>query len=252
MIVESLKIIQFNIFKPYLSLVHAFSTRIGGYSNHPYQSLNLGLTCGDDPQIVQKNREIYFNSLDISQDRLVFPVQIHSSNIQIVDSPGIVNNCDALITQTPKVFLTIQTADCFPIFIFDPMTQTVAIVHSGWKGTAQNIAGKTIRAMKTGLKINPNNLLAAIGPGVQLNNFQVDEPVYNQFDPKYFVPDGPGHHKMDLQLAIYDQLIAAGLNEYKIERHIDCTYEKEELYFSYRRDGQYSGRMMGVIGIRTE
>jgi len=233
-------------------VIHAFSTRPGGFSKVPYQGLNLGLTCGDDPQLVQKNRNLYFNYLAIPQDRLVFPVQIHSDNIQIVDSPGVIEYCDALITQTPNLYLTIQTADCFPIFVFDPVTQTAAIIHSGWKGAAQNIAGKTIRKMKTGLNVDPNNLLAAIGPGIQMKNFQVDASVYNQFDSKYFKPDGPGHYKMDLQLAIFDQLISAGLNTQQIERNTDCTYEKSDLYYSYRRDGHYSGRMMGIIGIRSE
>lgn len=249
---DSIKVIQFNILKSYLSLVHAFSTRIGGFSNSPYQSMNLGLTCGDDPRIVQKNRDKYFNYLDVPQDQLVFPVQIHSDNIQIVETPGIVNNCDALITQTTDLFLTIQTADCFPLFVFDPQTRTIAIIHSGWKGTAVNIAGKTIQKMKTEFGIDPSNIFVAIGPGVQTQNFQVDEPVYKQFESKYFISDGPGHYKMDLQQVIFDQLIETGLSEQKIERYTECTYEKHELYYSYRRDGQNSGRMMGIIGIRSK
>lgn len=249
---NALNVIQFGIFKRYTSLIHAFSNRQGGYSIAPYQTLNLGFTCGDDPQVVKKNREIYFNFLSIPQDRLVFPVQIHSDNIQIVDVPGIVNNCDALITQTPNLFLSIQTADCFCIFIFDIITQTIGLIHSGWRGAAVNIVGKTIEKMEDDFNIDPRSLLVAIGPGIQMENFQVDNSVYLQFNSKYFVSDGPGHYKMDLQQAIYDQLIAAGLREEQIERNQDCTYEKDELYYSYRRDGQYSGRMMGVIGLRSE
>jgi hypothetical protein len=250
--VDSLKIIQFDNLKSHSYLAHAFSTRIGGFSHHPYQSMNLGLTCGDDPQIVQNNRDKYFNYLDIPQDLLVFPVQIHSDNIQIVNTPGIVNDCDALITQTTDLFLTIQTADCFPVFVFDPLTMTIAIIHSGWKSSAVNIAGKTIQKMKTEFGVDPSEVIAGIGPGVQTQNFQVDEPVYKQFKSKYFTPDGPGHYKMDLQQVIFDQLIATGLSKYNIERNSDCTYEKHELYYSYRRDGQNSGRMMGVIGLRSK
>ncbi len=249
---DSLNVIQFDILKSFTSLLHAFSTRQGGFSKAPYQSLNLGLTCGDYPQAVQKNREIFLNYLSIPRDRLVFPVQIHSDNIQIINTPGIVKNCDALITQTPNLYITIQTADCFPIFIFDPITLTVAIIHSGWKGAAANIAGKTIRKMKDSLNINPDNLLAAVGPGVQMKNFQVDDPVYSQFESKYFLSDGPGHYKMDLQQAIFDQLIDAGLSAQQIERNTDCTYEKSDLYYSYRRDSQNSGRMMGVIGLQSK
>ena len=249
---DSLNVIQFDVFKPYTSLIHAFSTRQGGYSNDPYQTLNLGLTSGDNPETVQKNRETFFNFLSITQDRLVLPVQIHSDNIQIVDAPGFVKNCDALIAQTSNLYLTIQTADCFPIFIFEPMTPTIAIIHSGWKGAALNIAGKTIQKMENDLNIDLHNLLVAIGPGIQMENFKVDNPVYRQFNSKYFVPDGPGHYKMNLQQVIYDQLVAAGLREEQIEQNRDCTYDKEKLYYSYRRDGQKSGRMMGVIGLRSK
>ncbi len=247
-----LNVIQFRIFKPYTSLIHAFSTRQGGHSVAPYQTLNLGFTCGDDPQNVQKNREIFFNFLSISQDRLVCPVQIHSDGIQIVDSPGIVNNCDALITRTQNLYLTVQTADCYPIFVFDPLTKTIAIIHSGWKGAAVNIAGKTIQKLKDDFYVDPGNLLAAIGPGVQMENFQVDNSVYRQFNSKYFISDGPGHYKMNLQQTIYDQLVTAGIREEQIERNQDCTYGKEKLYYSYRRDGRDSGRMMGVIGLHSK
>jgi len=250
--VDPINVIQFNILQPYKSLVHAFSTRQGGVSKVPYKSLNLGLTCSDDPQAVQKNRKIYFNYLSISQDRLIFPVQIHSSNVEIVNSPGIVKNSDALITRTPNLFLTIETADCFPIFLYDPFTHTVALIHSGWKGTAANIVCKTIQKMKDDLNVDPGNLLATIGPGVQKNNFQVDGPVFNQFDSKYFTDDGPGHYKMDLQQVIVDQLLDAGLKKDHIERNNDCTYEKNALFYSYRRDGQNSGRMMGIIGFRSK
>lgn len=251
MIVKSLNVIQFEIFKSYSSLVHGFSTRLSGYSKKPYSGLNLGLTSGDDTQTVYNNRQLYFNYLSIPQDKLVFPVQIHSSNIQVVDSPGIVDNCDALITNVSNLFLTIQTADCFPVFIYDPTSQTAAIIHYGWKGTAVNLSDKTVLKMKKTFKCNSANLIAAIGPGVQINNFQVDDAVYKHFNHKYFIADGPNHYKMDLQQAIFDQLLDAGLNKDHIERNTDCTYEKYNLYYSYRRDGEKSGRMMGVIGIRA-
>jgi YfiH family protein len=251
MIVDSLKVIQFDIFKPYQSLIHAFSTRLGGYSKKPYDSLNLGLTTGDNPHSVQKNRKIFFNHLCIPQEKLVFPVQTHSSNSQIVNSPGIINNCDALITNTPNLFLTIQTADCFPVFVYNPVTQTAAIIHSGWKGAAANICGKTILKMKEIFNIKPTNLIVAMGPGVQMRNFQVDDPVYIHFDKKYFIADGLNHYKMNLQQAIFDQLQDSGISEKNIECCTDCTFDKSDLYYSYRRDKEKSGRMMGVIGIKA-
>ena len=246
----AVNIVQFDIFKPFHELIHAFSTRKGGFSKPPYKSLNLGLASGDNSQIVQKNRDLFFNYLSVPKDQLVFPIQIHSKNIKVVNSPGVVDKCDALISGSLNLYLTIQTADCFPVYIFDPVTKTVGIIHSGWRGAASNITGNTIRKMVEHFDIDTPNLIAAIGPGVQTQNFQVDNLVYNLFKAKYFRTDGPEHYKMDLQQVIYDQLIDAGLNSQNIERNSDCTFENSDQYYSYRRDGKNSGRMMGVIGLK--
>ncbi|MEJ2054272.1 MAG: polyphenol oxidase family protein [Calditrichaceae bacterium] len=208
---EPIHVIQFGILKSCSSLVHAFSTRKGGFSQNSFKSLNLGLTTGDNPYIVQKNRNTFFKYLHIDPANIVYPGQIHSNNIHLAEEPGIAANCDALITGKPNLFLSIQTADCFPVFLYEPVKQVIAIIHSGWKGTAADIAGRTVQKMTDEFYIHPENLLAGIGPGVQKQNFQVDDPVFNQFDPRYFSVDGPGHYKMDLQQAIVDQLVHRGV-----------------------------------------
>ncbi len=235
----------FSIF-PDNSLVHAYSTRKGGVSPAPFDSLNLGKNTKDDPLNVDRNRGIFFDALNIDKQRCVFPSQVHSANIEIVDKPGIVSNCDALITREKNLYLTIQTADCFPVFIYDPVNETAALAHSGWRGTAQNIAGKTIMKMNG----NPADMLAAIAPGIRQSCYQVDDKTAAYFDQKYLQPDGDGHFKLDVLSAIRDQLIEAGLAPQNIETDIDCTHCRSDLYYSYRRDGDNSGRMMSVIGMK--
>ncbi len=244
------KIKHYSIFSSFPKLVHGFSTRIGGISLPPFDSLNLGLSTKDDREAVLENRRRFFKALRIASERVVYPQQVHDDTIQTVTQPGIVAECDALITNRTNLFLSIQTADCFPIFLYDSHEQAVAIVHSGWRGTARNIAGKTIRKLKQTFNVRPQNLLVAIGPGVQKSCYQVDDSVIPYFDPDFYEEDGPGHYLLDLQGAIRQQILSEGVPGGQIEVDPDCTHCRSDLYYSYRRDGEHSGRMMGIIGIR--
>ncbi len=242
----------YTLFNSLPGLIHGFSTRQGGVSLPPFDSLNLGLSTPDDPQAVSKNRKLFFKTLGIPAERVVFPEQVHSDTIKIVRQPGNVAKCDALITDRPNLYLSIQTADCFPVFLVDPQKDIVAIVHSGWQGTARNIVGKTIRKMKVLFNVRAENILAVIGPGVQKNCYQVDGSVIPYFDPDFYKDDGPGHYLLDLQGAIRQQILNEGVPQQQVETDPDCTHCRSDLYYSYRRDGQRSGRMMGIIGLREK
>ena len=108
----------FEIFKNQ-NIIHCSSNRIGGFSKETFKSLNLGLSTSDDKETVNRNRIKFFKYLNIEENQLAIPKQIHSANIEIVDTPGIYSNSDALITRNKGIVLTIQTADCFPVFIYD-------------------------------------------------------------------------------------------------------------------------------------
>ncbi len=240
---------KFRLFKEFKELLHGFSTRRGGFSKAPFNELNLGLSTPDDPQVVKRNRQLFFKALKLPNNDLVFPQQTHSANVQVVNKPGIVPNCDALITNRKNLFLTIQTADCFPVFIFDAVKKVVALVHSGWRGTAQNIVGRTIKKMEENFGCKVVDLLVAIGPGVQQTCYQVDEKTAAYFEQRFLQLDGPGHFKLDVQGKIIAQLKECGVPESQIEWDSQCTHCATEDYYSYRRDGLNSGRMMGIIGI---
>ncbi len=231
-------------------LVHGFSTRKGGFSKRPYDSLNMGLNCGDNKETVLRNRELFFSTLAIDPKQVAYPAQVHSGHVAIADKPGIYKQTDALICNIPGLFITIQTADCFPVFLFDPVQKTWAIIHSGWRGTNKGISVSTIEMMKKQFDCNPETVIAAIGPGVQTNQYQVDEKTAANFDPAYLIDDGPGHYLLDIQGCIYKQLLDAGLLIKNIERDKSCTFLQKDTFYSYRRDGHNSGRMMGVIGLR--
>jgi polyphenol oxidase len=248
---KRLELIQFNIFKAYPNQIQAFTTRKGGFSQGSYASLNMGVSVGDDPLVVSKNRELFFKHISVPKNRLVFPQQVHSKLVKQVIEPGTMNACDALITAGKNLFLTVQTADCFPVFMFNPNQPCVGLVHSGWRGTAGNIVGRAIRDMQRQLGGHPQHLLVGIGPGIQQPNYQVDQEVARYFDPVYLEADGPERYRLNLQRVIFDQIIAEGVPRENIECLNLCTFDREDLFYSYRRDEQKSGRMMGIIGLKS-
>lgn len=232
------------------SLVHGFSTRVGGFSRDPYDSQNMGLNSGDDKLTVKKNRTQFFAALEVDPSLVAYPSQVHATRVALVDSSGIYNATDALICNTTGLFVTIQTADCFPVFLFDPIHAGVGIVHSGWHGTAGNITQRTIEAMGNYFGSKSADILAVIGPGVQPAQYQVGLSTASYFSSDYLKADGPDHFFLDLMACIVDQLISAGLANKHIETDNTCTYLAADTFYSYRRDGKKSGRMMGLIGIR--
>jgi len=241
---------KFNVLNGDERLIHGYSTRIGGISLPPFDSLNTGLHTADDKEAVRHNRKLFWEKLGVDPERLVFPEQVHSDTVMIVNQPGRVPACDALVTNTPQLFLTVQTADCFPVFFYDPVRQAVGLAHSGWRGTAGNIAGKTVDIMRQHCGSEPSDIRAAVGAGVQQSCYQVDEKTAAHFHEKYLIPDGPGHFLLDLLSAITDQLQERGILLQSIEADKTCTHCAESLYYSHRRDNNRSGRMMAVIGIR--
>ena len=141
--------ITFQNFRDYPELTCVFSTRIGGLSVGKFSSLNLGLNTGDSPNLVRSNRRIFYNALQIPENRIAFQVQTHSANVQCVLKPGIYSDTDALICNTRNIFLAIQTADCFPVFLYSRADKIFAVIHVGWRGALLGILDNTLQIIKT-------------------------------------------------------------------------------------------------------
>jgi len=167
-----------------ISAVHGFTTRFGGVSKAPYDSLNFGLHRGDSYENVAKNRRILAQALGYDPEKLVLSRQTHSDIVRIVtarDAMGIDHQLypesDALITNEPGVALWVFTADCTPILLHDPVTGAVGAVHAGWRGTAAAIGAKTVVKMVAAYGCDPKNIRAAIGPNIGFCCFETDADV---------------------------------------------------------------------------
>jgi YfiH family protein len=214
--------------------------------------MNLSFNVGDDPENVRQNRSMFFGAVGILPDQVAYPGQIHSDIVQEAQGPGKLESCDALTTNQRDLYLAISVADCIPIFLYDPVAKCVAAVHSGWKGTEQGIVTKAIRAMSARYGTNARNLVAVIGPGAGACCYEVGEEVARRFPEEVVDRSDPAHTRLDLKRRNRDLLIDMGVSDANIEMSPDCTIVGKERYHSFRRDGNLSGRMLGVIGLKGQ
>jgi polyphenol oxidase len=261
--IKGLSLLQFKILEGYPNLIHFSSIRNGGLSSDNYSSLNLGLHSGDRRENVVKNRELLCNALEIASDRFVFPKQTHTATVKIISESFLVasqeekrtylQDTDALITDLSGVCIAVKTADCVPVLLFDPKQKVIAAIHAGWRGTAQKIVVETINQMGQVFGSLPEDLIAAIGPSISPEVYEVGAEVYSQFEAPFCHPTIPyqsDKRLLDLWNANQDQLLKAGIPLNHIEVAQICTLSDPERFFSARRDGAKTGRMGSGIMLR--
>ncbi len=239
-----MKIIKSKIFEKYPEINFGFSTKIGLNREAPFH-FNMSKSVGDDPKKVEENRKAFFNEIGLGEDQVAFQKQVHGDNVRIVTKPGLQGESDAMITDKPNIGLSISTADCTPIFIYDKNKKVIAAVHSGWRSTKEKIVLKTLQKLKTEFHCNPKDLICCIGPCISQKNYEVSSDFKNYFDAKYLKPSGDRFF-LDLKSANYDMLFKFGIPHENIEVSKLCSFEAQYLQ-SYRREGKVSGRALGIL-----
>lgn len=249
-----LSIFKFESFKKYQDIVHFVTTKEGWSQG---QSPRF---TGDEPSTYSSFRKELATACEWDVNNFVFPRQTHSNHVAIVTSDNLSNtitDTDALITNEPGVFICVQTADCVPILLFDPEKKVVAAVHAGWRGTINKIAAATMREMTEAFGCDPAQILAGIGPSIHMHAYEVGPEVVMSV-MENFTNTGAllkpslteGKAYFDLWEANKTVLIEAGLLEENIDVMGLCSFEHSDLFYSARRDGAETGRM--VSGIRLK
>ncbi|HMD14135.1 MAG TPA: polyphenol oxidase family protein, partial [Bacteroidota bacterium] len=212
---HTVPVIRSKLLSTYPELKFGMSTRLGGVSEGNF-GMNLSLSVGDDEANVKENRHRFFSSLGIAIETLAIPRQVHGEVVRAVDRPGIFEQTDALVTNSSDIALCVSIADCLPIFIFDPVTLSLAAVHSGWRGSCARILSKTISLMQKTYGAEPSNFVSYIGPAAMSCCYEVDEEVAQSFPGEYVVRTAFPKPHLDLQKMNKDILLRYGVQEVKI------------------------------------
>lgn len=235
-------------FTKYREINFGFSTRKGGISPEPL-GMNLSFNVGDERLNVLENRERFFGMLKIGLDELAIPRQVQGGLVRRVDVQGGYDACDGLITNSYRVFLTVSTADCITVYFYDPVMKAIGGVHAGWRGSSMNIVSRAVKLMREEFGTVASDLIVFIAPAAGVCCYEVGEDVTKNFKDEFIVRSEKRNLYLDLKMHNRGELLDCGVLEPNIEISNYCTICTPELFHSYRRDGQKSGRMMGVIGL---
>ena len=237
---------------------HGFFTRLNGLSKKQFKSLNCSFSNDDNRKNVSKNRLIAMQNLKLDKKKLILIKQTHSSKVIRINKSNISKNleADGMITSLNNVVLGILTADCTPIFIYDDNNKFVCNLHSGWKGSLNNISQKAVRLFDK-YNIKRKNLTAIVGPCIGVKNYEVDKNFQKRFIKKnikyakFFRNKNKKKSYFNLRALINYQLSELGLKRiYNINKD---TYSNDNLFFSHRhsthKGRETTGRLINLISL---
>ncbi|MBI3359953.1 MAG: peptidoglycan editing factor PgeF [Chloroflexi bacterium] len=240
-------------------VVHGVFARVGGVSPAPWAALNVGGSIGDERERVIENRRRSFEAVGLPFESIADLWQVHSADAIRADAPKgalpYLGRADALVTDRPGVSLYLRFADCVPILLCDPVKRAVGIVHAGWRGTVIGVTGSAVRAMTRHFGSRPADILAAIGPSIGPDHYEVGSEVVEQVHAAFPGANGllknvDGRTHLDLWQANARALREAGVEQIEIAGV--CTACNTDLYFSHRGEAGKTGRFGAVIALRSD
>ncbi len=240
------------------ALLQGIFTRLGGVSQGPFASLNVGHTVGDDPANVEANLGIIYRVLGVAADAVVTARQVHGDRVALVtayDGGKIFPETDALISDIPGLVLLLRFADCVPVLCYAPRERAVGLAHAGWQGTVKKIAQKTALEMMETFRCRPDDLLVGLGPAIGPCCFEAGPEVIEALRASHpraeellsqVQPDGKAH--VDLLQANVQQLAEIGVR--RVELAGMCTSCLRHEFYSHRAEAGRTGRFAVAIGLR--
>lgn len=249
-------------------VVHGFSTRLGGVSEGHLSAMNLSFTRGDRPEAVRENYRRMGEALGFSCENLVLSDQTHTTNVRVVTEedrgkgfarPRDYRNVDGLVTNVPNLVLATFYADCVPLFFVDPVNRAVGLSHSGWRGTAAGMGRVTLEVMKREFGTDPGQVLAAIGPSICQDCYEVSADVIEEFREVFpkeqwseiYVPSAEeGKFQLDLWRANELLLLGAGVRPEHLSVTNICTCCNPGLLFSHRASKGKRGNLAAFLMLK--
>lgn len=263
---DRLPLIKFDSFEEVPFIKHGFTTRMGGVSKGIFSSLNFSFTRGDNENDVLENYRILGREIGHDIEDFVASCQIHTTNIKVVTNDdkgkGIVkemdyDDIDGLMTNEPGIVLCTYFADCVPLFFVDKVKKVIALSHSGWRGTVAKMGEATVERMVSEFGCDKKDIIAAIGPSICKDCYEVSEDVVEEFRLSFeenefneIVENGKAFkYQVDLWKANEIILIKAGIPKENIENRRICTCCNKDILFSHRGSHGKRGNLIGFMVI---
>lgn len=264
---ENVPYLEFHLFRKCGIVSHGFSTRLGGVSKGYFSSMNLSFDRGDRPEDVMENFRRIGREIGVRCENMVLSQQTHTTNIRLVTEEdkgkGIVRkrdytDVDGLVTNVPGICLVTSYADCVPLFFVDPVKKAVGLSHSGWRGTAGKIGKKTVRKMQEYFGSDPSDILAAVGPSVCMDCYEVSEDVIDRFreafDSRFweelFYKKDSGKYQLDLWKANERIFLESGILPEHMQITNLCTHCNSEILYSHRKQGAKRGNLCAFLALK--
>lgn len=263
--------LQIDVLSRFCNITHFITTRHGGISSGNYSSMNAGAFSGDAREKVEENRCLLADAVGFRKDLLFAPAQVHGAEVRVLDDnflrldensrSNYLQGIDGVITATPGVCVAVTTADCVPVLLYAPDKNVVAAVHAGWRGTVKDIVSKAIGIMVGDFGCDAAEMVAGIGPAISLSKFEVGNEVVDAFaasgnwteaEMGSIVSCNPATGKAHIDLCKANALLLmkAGLSASSIGDSGICTHTNYHDFFSARRLGINSGRILSGIFLR--
>ena len=263
---KSVPLLYFPILENTGIVEHCFTTRAGGVSEGIFDSLNLSFTRGDDESAVMENYDRLAAALDTRKEQFVCTDQTHTTNVIRVGKEdcgyGVTRqkpytDVDGLVTDEPGVVLSTFFADCVPLYFVDTVNRAIGLSHSGWRGTVGRMGQRTLEKMATEFGTNPKDIVAAVGPSICQDCYEVSEDVAEEFIKEFsghadeiLINKGNGKYQLDLWKTNEIVLIEAGVKKENVAVTNICTCCKPDLLFSHRASKGKRGNLGAFMYIR--
>lgn len=241
-----------------LGIKNCFTSKLGGKSHGKIEGLNLGFRVGDRKEDVLENYKLVCSDFGFDFSAMVASRQSHTDNIRVVtkkdcgkgvSAESDIFGIDGLVCAEKNIPLIVYSADCFGVLLAEKNKKAIAAVHSGWRGTEKKIAAKAAEIMKADFSSKPENIIAAVGPGIDFCCFEVEWDTACRFDKKYVFEKGGGKFRVNLPAVIKDDLMNCGIKEENIFFSERCTVCENDIFYSYRSHKDATGRMGAIISL---
>lgn len=240
---------------------HGFSTRLGGVSRGACATMNISTTRGDDPEAVEENKNRIAKAIGVKPENMTFTHQTHTTNVTVVrpeDRGKRFPETDGMVTDVPGICLVTFYADCVPLYFVDPVKKAIGLSHSGWRGTVNKMGKVTVEKMAEVFGSAPEDIIAAIGPSICRDCYEVSEDVISVFREKFapefwdrlFYRKENGKYQLDLWAANLEVLKEAGVKEEHIAVTNVCTHCNPDLLFSHRATGEKRGNLSAFLALK--